>query len=209
MLVGRHPDDGERHPVEPDLRAHRARPGPEELFAHVLADDAHAPRFLLVAFAQEAALGNRNSAQLGVDRLHAERGERAGIVGAHGANLIIELGDRLPHQVAFGPNGGEIEGGQAHAAAGALSSGLLFRTAAEHDDDVIAQRLRVLVLALLETVPHRDDEDDRRHSPGDPGHQVDVLPNDVVGLCAVKAFQVRNGMCGEPRHRNLDLVSAA
>ena len=106
----------------------------------------------------------------GKERLDAADVERAAVVRARDANIALEFGCDTVDQIALAPDVFDIGIVEPDAAAGALSARLQFRAAAEQDDDVLAQRLRVVALAFLEAVAHRDDQHDRRDAPGDAGH---------------------------------------
>src|ERR1035438_8729271 len=88
VVLGRHQaHDAEGQSVDGKGIAWRHRMLAEEHFAHVVADDRHPRRAILVRLHQEAAAVDGDGADLLVERLHALHGEGSAVVSAGGAGL--------------------------------------------------------------------------------------------------------------------------
>ena len=120
---------------------------------------------------QKPPLRDRDGANSGIDRLHAVHGKRAAVKGTGDLGAILQLADHAAHQKTFRADIAYVVVCQSDAPARPLAAGLLLGAAREHQDDVLAELLGIVALALLEAVPHGDDQHDRRDAPGDPRHR--------------------------------------
>jgi hypothetical protein len=175
LVLGRHQaHDAKGQAVDGKRIAGPHRAFAEEHLAHVVADHRDARRAVFVRLHQEAAPADRDAADLRVQRLHAQHGERSPVEPAGGARLVLQFGHDVPHPEALLLDVAQVVVVQPNAPARAQTAGLLLRAPGKENHDVLAQLLETVALAFFEAVAHGHDQHDRSHPPRNPGHRQET-----------------------------------
>jgi hypothetical protein len=171
-FLGQHADDGDRDLLDPDHLVQRIHIA-EQLARHGLADDGHLGRALDVGGVESPPVRQRPFARFEVVVGRAE--DRRAPVGVARHHLRAGARARRGHlHLGHLPgNRQRVFLGQALAGLRAQAHAAGRDAAGDHQHDVGAQALHLLLHALGGAAAHGDHGDDRRHADDDAQHGED------------------------------------
>ena len=142
---------------------------------------------LFVLPAEQAAVLELDRADVLVLRLDAGDADRGGVVGAlHADAAGLELGADDGNHRRLGRERPRVVEREEDLPAGPFAAGLQARAAAPDDADVLAELAQDLLVALLEALAHRRQDDHRDHAPQDAEHRQDAAQ--LVGAQVLKGL---------------------